>query len=402
MSAIGYIGNRSCMVSQGGRCEGCPRKLVTSQIRPNDDGRQTASMVVQHLGLDKKVLSKLDLGPIHRELEADCLGITRQEGASNVLLARVSFNCEITEAAQKIRDYLSFNLKIPGDEDGVLTSDKMQEVWKGREAFFKSIGHFYALGRTIANPKGATHGPQPNYSRKDPTHDQFILHSEQIVVSYLASPESALMIKNYLKALIRGKYPGSTSAKVYNMGLHLHSKKTCCSACEYVLVGLMNSWDPVLGFLPKFVQACEQEGDTLSLRVPQIPELPGSFSILTTVTANEPDQTHRLAQERVYRRKDVALDSVPIDVIEVAAPLTARTIFTCVVNPHVPRSPLLHREIEGTVVISGSKKTKGSASTIKATQEESAAALEQQIGGVDRLFSSFKKIRLKFVGKLRS
>lgn len=230
---------------------GCACKMTpTYQVTSTPEGERTrmiheySTMMLVHQTKDGRIKNSLRLGPLHHELEIDSLVLSRS-GASNILLSKVSFDCLIVDASgQEKRAYVHFDLRIPGTNakgKTVLSSDMMAEMYGGKENLYAALKFFYQLGRSTANPSKHKHGHCPDYNPETSKHDQYILHTEQILAAYLALPKAAQMLFNRLTTEVRTLYPDASSIKIYNMGLHMHSTKTCCAPCEFVLVGLMQA-----------------------------------------------------------------------------------------------------------------------------------------------------------------
>ncbi len=380
---------------------GCPCVLTSSyRISTLPPGDQTSfvheytTMRLVHQRKNnednkKKAKNTLSLTALHHELEIDSL-VLRKSGASNILLSKVSFDCLITDKrlttdkpAKEYRDYISFDLKIPGvnsDKEAVFSYEMVKEAFGSRENLYAALEYFYAVGRGIANQANHKHGIQPDYNPRYSKHDQYILHTEQLLIAYLALPEASAMLRNCLRTKIRGKYSEAASVKVYNMGLHMHSTKTCCAPCEYSLLGLMNAREGFkqgqkqLGFLPNFQQACSSLDEQLAFTFPK----KSSFRLLVTVTASESDATHK--QQPTYTRQELASsESTPLHVISVKAQTTFQCIFTTLLSAEYdPRKLAASSTLnDKTVGISGSKNTPGSSPTAKKVKEVREAELDQ-------------------------
>lgn len=175
-------------------------------------------------------------------------------------------------------------------------------------------------------------------------------------------------MQNRLRTEIRAKYAGASSAKVYNMGLHMHSTKTCCGPCEYSLVGLMsqreqlNPNDKLLpSFRMNFARACLEPNEQLTITLPK----KSNFQLLVTVTASKADQTHRKQPTYDITKLD-SKDSIPPYIINVKDPQVSEQIYLAKINCEYDRRrlPADSSLSDKTVGISGSKSTKGSSSTI--------------------------------------
>jgi hypothetical protein len=326
-------------------------------------------MVLIHKAKDGQVKSSLRLDELHHELEIDSL-VLRGSGASNILLCKVSFDCLVTDSSDvEHRDYLSFDLKIPGvnsEKEAIFSYDTVQTAFGSKENLYAALRYFYECGRDVANVDNVKHGTYPDYDPDSSSHDFFIRHSEQSLVAYLALPQAAAMLRNRLKTEIRGKYVNAASVKVYNMGLHMHSTKTCCAPCEYALLGLMNEAKGFkqggiqLGFLANFQQACAVPNDQLGFTFPK----QSAFRLLVTVTASNPDATHQ-KQPTYTVKKLKATETAPSRDILVKKQSTFQQIFSTMVGTkYDPRKlPAVSNLTDKTVVISGSKATSGSPGT---------------------------------------
>ena len=365
------------------RC-GCPSYVVpTCQISTPREGERRevthkfALMVLTHYTKEGKIKNSLPLGPIHQELELESLALY-SSGSSNILLSKMSFDCLITGASgETFRDYLCFDLKIPGvngAKESVFSYDSIEATYGGKKNLYDTLKHFYDLGHQIAAPNGRGHGHHPDYDSTNSKHDQYIRHTEQLLVAYFALPEAAEMLCNRLRTEIRGKYPDASSVKVYNMGLHMQSTKTCCAPCEYSLVGLMNELNGFmlngkpLGFLSNFKRICAVPNPQLLFTLPK----KSPFRLLVTVSASGADADHQ--KQPTYSRSRLAVRDLAIDYkISVKHEFVSRTIFTAMLDSGYDARRLLPSSastlIDKTIGISGSKATSGSYGTIEKTRK---------------------------------
>ncbi|MES2273196.1 MAG: hypothetical protein V4487_03295, partial [Chlamydiota bacterium] len=175
-------------------------------------------------------------------------------------------------------------------------------------------------------------------------------------------PSASAMLCNYLRTEIRGTYPQATSLKIYNMGLHMHSTKTCCAPCEYTLLGLMNDRVGLVqngqrrSFLHNFEDTCSLPNEKLSFVLPTN----SPFRLLVTVTANDPDADHKKAPtliETLAHTSAIAVKSAQ------ASEKIHMTLFT--LKHDQRRIPNVTNLTDKTVGISGSKATPGSSGTMR-------------------------------------
>lgn len=393
---------------------GCPCQL-TSIFRdssiPVGDRTQVVneytSMVLRHLSKTNQIKNTLPLAPIHHQLEIESLSLYGS-GASNILLSKVSFDCLIIDSSgEERRDYITFDLKIPGAnnaQEPVFTLENIRKKYGSVANLYAALKHFFLLGRSCANPTNKKHGNEPAYDSRIATDDRFIRHTEQFLVAYLALPEAAQMLAKRLIAEIRAKYTEAAEIKVYNMGLHMHSTKTCCPVCEYCLIGLMNERQEVrrggkiIGFIPNFTQACSERNELLSISLPK----KSTFRLLVTVSADERGRGHKKLPEYVSQLHRVTIsvgegskeslmvgekDKDPYYDIPVKDDRSSCRIFTALFESKydvrkLPANPSLS---DMTVCISGSKETPGSPGTmkkVKKVKEEEMNQLEVRVSSL--------------------
>lgn len=361
---------------------GCPCQLTPSlrvSTLPEGERRpmthEYTPIVLTHLSKKGEIKNSLSLDDIHHQLELDALAL-HGSGASNILLSKMSFDCLIIdESGKEHRDYHSFDLRIPGantDKETVFSYDMIEKTYGSKKNLYDALKYFYSKGRSIANPANHTHGHCPDYDPLSSKHDQYIRHTEQLLVAYLALPQGANMLFNRLKTELRAKYPNAISVKLSNIGLHMRSTKTCCAPCEYSLIGLMNEFNGVqqngiqLGLLPNFKLACSEPNENLIFTVPKR----SAFRLLVTVTASEADAHHK--KQPAYTIKKLGIqDPVPPYIISVKSQSVSQSIFTTMLNSgydqrKIPSSSSLSYI---TVGISGSKATAGSPGTIYKVQQ---------------------------------
>ncbi len=364
---------------------GCPRELspfcetaTPIEGELNDLKQQITSMRLIHKTKENVFKKCLNLGLVHKDLRLNALTLFNS-GSSNVILCKVSFDCLITQSSGDIRDYITFDLKIPleikkNKEEIVFSFDFLEKLYGGKENLHTAMEYYYTLGRKISNPHNEKHGHEVDCDPRAPYQAATTRHTEQFLVAYLALPNAADMLLNRLRAEIRGTYPESTSVKVYNMGLHMHSTKTCCGACEYSMIGLMNDrigWlqqrDNLikLGFISNFTESCNTPNVYLPITLPK----KSRFRLLVTVTANERDADHQAV--RRFEIKDLkANEPVPSYDIFVKDLLVSHHIFTTLFTTGYDKRavPTDSNLADKTVFISGSKDTEGSPGTILRTK----------------------------------
>ncbi len=348
-------------------CPSLPTPTYQNSILPEGDRvrfvHNYTTMKLFHQTKTRQVKNSLPLDSIHHELEQAAL-MLQNSGSSNILVSKLSFDCLLTNSSGKeFRDYIHFDLKIPGtgtERNSVFSYDMIEQMYAGKANLYSSIKRLYHLGRDLVNNENHTHGHEPDYNPENSKHDQYIRHTEQLLVAYLALPEASKMILNRLRTTIRGKYPDASAVKVYNTGLHMHSTKTCCSPCEYTLIGLMNDRTES-GFLHNFKKASLASSDVLKFEFPK----KSLFRLLVTVTANQPDSDHK--KQPLYSNTLLeARDIVPSYLIDVKSDSASTRIFSAFLGNSYDGKDLPSRAslVDKTVGISGSKATTGSSGTI--------------------------------------
>jgi hypothetical protein len=374
--------------------DGCPCKMTpyyqTSEIPPGDRTaliNHFTTMRLVHFAKDGTIKDVYPLKLVHEELETTSLKL-RGSGASNILLYKVSFECLITlQPGKQIREFVRFNLKIRGTStkaDSVLSYDMLEKVYGNKENLYAVLKHLYDLGRKIANPDGDKHGHEPEYDPDSSKHDQYIRHTEQLLAAYLMLPEGAQMLIDQLRGVIRAKYAEASGVKVYNMGLHMHSTKTCCGPCENTLVGLMNKRmnftqdGKQLGFFYHFKKAAAAKNDTLTMSLP----LASFFRLLVTVTATEHDADHRAQPQ--YKNVILGNLDTPFYDISIKSQITSQSIFSTMISPgyDTRRIPDASNLSDMTVGISGSKQTPGSKKTMAKVRQ---VRLDEELKEAERL-----------------
>lgn len=368
-------------------CCPCQVTNTSEHTYPNGAVRRVAEMVLQD-----HTRRFISLSKIHRDLENAHLPL-HNSGSSNICLCRIGFNCQVNLIeGQTVTNYFSFDLKIPGDRNnqGVFSSDMMITLGAhgNMQGLHTAIGNYHGLGRPIANPNLVVHGNQPifNLAQVPPNNVNLnlslTLHTEQMLVAYLDLPQAATMLKNRLITHIRGEFSNATSATIHAVGIHLSQNKTCCSACEYSLVGLMQSTQQ--GLIPNLRTACTVQDGRLVLQMNGLPNL-APFPMVTTVTAKEPDAAHRALPQ--FSRTIQLIHQAPIrSIIDLTVPATSQRIYTSILSPHNNANiPITPSQYDGSVAISGSLATAGSPGTIAATFNQRDAFLDHSTAGVSRL-----------------
>ncbi len=360
---------------------GCPRVLVPCYEEPAVPGHpqmitQRTLMRLSHTSKTGAVKGQLALADTHDELRISSAAITAPGGASNIVLAKMSAEVLITlHDGSTVRDFVVFDLKIPGAASGI-SYDYLRDLYKGRDNLYPVIEYFYDKGRALANPGNHKHGTEPGYDPDTTKHDQQTLHTEQMLVAYLAHPQASEMLVGRLTAEIRGKYPAAQAAKVYNMSLHMHSTKTCCAPCEYSLLGLMNTPNAVnltaddgaggektlliFSFMHHFKKQCAKPNEVLSLTVPKS----SPFQLFVTVTADNHDISHQAIAGIFSKMADPEAEAYDIHLKR--DPTSYQRIFTTKFSAPfyydmAARLGLAETNLsDKTVAMSGSTQTKGS------------------------------------------
>ncbi len=330
------------------------------------------TMTLAHQSKENDNKNLLPLKQIHHKLEASSLSL-HQSGSSNILLSTISFNCLIkTSSDIAIREFIYFDLRIPGtntEKEVVFSYDFVANAYGGKTALYAAIKKFYKLGRQTANSDNSRHGHNPKYDPAQSLHDQYIRHTEQMLVAYLALPEASEMLYRRLKVELRSKYADICKVKIYNIGLHMHSTKTCCGPCEYTLVGLMNAHEAIaqnnkqLSLLYNFEQSCAEPNDVVEFTFPQNKPL----SLVVTVSAHSNDADHK--KKISYKKTEKKLsDPIPSFLIPITNPNTSQQIYLAQfdLGDRSPSSPNLG---DKSVAISGSKATPNSKSTINKVKQ---------------------------------
>lgn len=329
------------------------------------------TMRLVHYKKNGTVKNSYCLRAVHEQLENASLSLSKS-GSSNILLSKISFDCLIqTQGGEEHRKFVTFDLKMDSLTELVFSYDTILKTYGSKDNLYKTLEHFYTAGRQVANPTNEQHGHEPNYDQEAVGHDQFIRHTEQLLVAYLALPETAKMLATRLKGTIRGANAEAKSVKVYNMGLHMHSTKTCCAPCEYVLLGLMNQHneftqgDKSLGFLHNFRQAAITRDETLPIKLPQN----SFFRLLVTVSASEADGTHKKIP--AYSSEALVDKACPYYNIDVKSEDASGHIFTALINQKFDqrRAFSTFDLSDITVAISGSLATRGTEGTIQKVRQ---------------------------------
>lgn len=317
------------------------------------------------------VKSTLSFKKTHKKLLASSHPLNNS-GSSNILLTEVGCDCTIQTASDKLDTFVSFPLRIPGSGPGsspLFFYDALASppYYQSKSTLYEAIEHFYCLGRSIANPRNTKHGHTPDYSGENPRQDQYVRHTEQFLVAYLALPEAAEGLLRRLVTEVRANHPLATSIKLHNLSLSLASTKTCCSPCEYTLLGLMNERDGIiqqdtlLGLLPNLQIACETLQTTLPISLSRNHPL----RLFTTVFATENDGDH--IKTSPLEKTELGEKELPVPYdIATHDPFSSSHLFRVLVKEPLPHhlQPVSNLS-DFSVIVSGSEKTPGSRSTRK-------------------------------------
>ena len=234
------------------------RKLIT----------QYTTMRIVHFSKNQLMKNCLDLAPIHYDLFFHSIQV-EQTGSSHLDYCKFSFNCMVSEREGGERANIVFDLKIPKtDSSDCFGTD------------------------SVLNKYGNCSG-----------QDQFAQH----IIGYLVQLEASQVLVDRLRVGILNVYPNATIAKVYNIGLHLHTPKTFCTCCEYNVIGLMNLEEM---FLEKFKKVARVAKDHLNFKFP----VRSSFNLICTVSANYRNADHRSIPKFIKQRIDFQIPTFDISV----------------------------------------------------------------------------------------
>lgn len=358
------------------------------------------SMTLVHFNENSQMESKLLLDKIHCELEIDAYPFLPLRVA-NVVLSKVTFECQIRKVSKVVREYITFDLKIPSippDTQTVFTYNWVKRAYQdwGKSTFGLTVPHrtlglqilygqlkrLYHLGRNLVNPDDRVHGNQPAYDHMLKNEHQYIRHSEQMLAAYLSLPEASELLYNRLKTTIRAKHADVVAVTVHNMALHIHSTKRCCSACEYVLIGLMNDREHrALGLIPNFLWTMAISPSPFPMSGP----INRTFKVITTVTANDKDAAHRT----LPRQQQIVLQE-PNTIVPYFIPVnsddSSKRIFTTFLNnPYDPRKLEAIPELNHTTVMfSGSDVTQTNQRAIREVERIRLNNLENPLFNLSR------------------
>ncbi|MCP5506042.1 MAG: hypothetical protein H7A38_04075 [Chlamydiales bacterium] len=378
-----YVDNRTYYQPSSTPRAGCPVQLTRCYSQPIEipGARRTRDHYYTAMKLADMVeetpIRLLNLDKVHHDMETESLSLYGS-GASNIVVAKLSFDCSIEIGETSERATFVWDLKIPEVGD-ILSFDFIKGKYNeyGIDPY-KLLKYYYSLGKSIVNKDKNKHGHTPGYSSGESSQDQYIRHTEQMLVAYLALPDAAAMIRNYLRTEIRSKYhKQSTAARIYHMGIHMHSTKTCCAPCEYTLIGLMNDdgeFHESFGFKKNFSEECLEPNELLKFKFSR--KFP--LKVLVTVTANTPDADHKKKPE--YRETDATDDE-----IFVRDQATLSKIFTTFLdNPYdvrkVPEETALKDRTvftSGSNVTPGTKKTIAKANRVKSAEDKRSYEIEK-------------------------
>lgn len=352
--------------------------------------------------LQDQFQNKIPLKSIHKEME-DCHHSLYNSGSKNIALCRMGFNCQVVMVGgQRVTKYFSFDLRFPSNgnspvtihpthpnhfsPDGIVLVPEALEhasAYGGRQQLFNRIQAFNTLGRGICNPGNVKHGNQPNYNNIGNVKNvdlSYIRHSEQMLVASLALPQSAQLLKNQISTLIRGEFSQALNATILGIGIHLNQNKTCCGACEYSLVGLMNNTHQ--GLIPNLRNACINQQETLGLQIAPA----NTFRFISTVAAKENDATHNT--NTTFNRQSSSVSSPLQTIIDMTQQTSSQKVYTTIFYTHDQRNaPPSPPSFDGSTIISGSKVSKGTAGTIQASLALKNDSLDFSTLGIARLFA---------------
>lgn len=127
--------------------KGCPCELTpscqTSISRAEAHRKQIYKFVTMrllHQTKQGKIKNFLSLKKLHLELELESLKL-QGSGSSNILLGKVSFDCLLKGKIQSVREYLSFDLRIPQantEKQPVFSYEMIASMYGGKENLYEA------------------------------------------------------------------------------------------------------------------------------------------------------------------------------------------------------------------------------------------------------------------------
>ena len=309
----------------------CPRTYVrtrnlSGQYVNHGHAYATQEMhaALVHKAKNGTVKYQYSIAEIHNQLRSTLTAETGNQG--NIVVADLSFEISITDPDpaknEKKRLHVTFPMKIPRynrDKQDLTQADcySSSDIQVARP--LQLLKKLYTTGRKICNVGEIDHGQKPKYDGS-PADGQLVRHSEQSLAAFLCTQEAVAMIANRISAALRSNYPDlayGSIVKIYTAVLHIHSNKTPCGACEDVLIGLQNTYQPDEiqgGRLIGFTECLENElrrktqahinhepNESFKFKFPAMdkpakPARERGVRFFTTYSADNCDATHRIAQ----------------------------------------------------------------------------------------------------------
>lgn len=272
---------------------GCPQRFLNTKLETLEETEQNRipvrtnkvfALLTHRSRKTNRLKASLKLDEIHHQLRevSSQMGV-QQTG--NIVVAAISFEIKINADGQS-PFFVTFPIKVPG-KTIYSHSDAVSDI--GTEEQTRNVlKELYSYGRRLHLDANQTHGHQPKYdgSKGDA---QYVNHSEQSMYAYLSTTDCANMLVQRLITTLRGKdlVAFGKQIKVYSATLHLHSSKTPCGACEYVMVGAQ-SHDSPIGLMKNLTAIFSEKTQPYTFVLPQT-----NIGIFSTYTANQNDKDHR-------------------------------------------------------------------------------------------------------------
>lgn len=394
----------------------CARKYVrtkevadSSSPQNNNNAHHKTHVKFVHKSKNDAIKFQFSLDTSQHGLRETLNQLPHEDG--NSIVANISFEIAIVDSTgNKKRDIITFPLKIPASLPAQCSTSRQTEnsqdisySYVKEKQSLQSLGELYRHGLTVVG--GHSHGPAVDYSGKKRAQEQYIYHTEQILAAYLCKPEASTMLVNRLISEIRAKYSDldfGTTIKLYNSIISFHSNKTPCAPCEYVMVGLQNSYSIVTNRFTGFTRLLEQELDRrteactqnqpnnhLKFNYPkrnkQNPDNDETIQLFFLYTADETDAGHKVP---VVPSDPLFNDNQPT-YIATKSPSKNPHIFLAnygktldEANLNSGQSDLSQRS----VLVSGSTGTKQNKQKAEHAKELKNQELDSVLGGIKRLF----------------
>lgn len=237
---------------------------------------------------------EVDLGKEHIILR-NCLPTLGNDG--NCMVASFAVLMKISNSFDNFYHTETLPLFIPngtGISKPTLNFDDISNL--AAKPPYEVLKSLYILGVEAVNGDGVKHGHDPCFDcPKDQGQAQYIKHTEQALAAFLCFHGGEFLLNQLIDRLRKNSITTiGSNIKIISVFLQLHSTKTPCAVCEYVLIGLQQTPGGFINQLEKIMDLFTREyNNQKPSRYFKFCTPKGGIKLQVLYSANDKDADHR-------------------------------------------------------------------------------------------------------------